>query len=399
MTFLSANPIVLVIAAIAALVVGLIWAYNNVKPFHDAVNQLGEALSNALKPAIDAVMNALTWLWNNVISPLIGVFKTLWDTITNNPILAVLFGPITTITFLLTHWAEVTQVLGQVWNSICSGLKTVWDSTAGFIINSLTTFVNSIQSIFNFLFGWLVGGSLWTNLCNSLSSVWTNALQGILNFGQTITSGLMSAFQGLASGLSGVWSSIVGGAQSAVSSIGTALSNIGSSVNSAWNSLQSLASNAVSTVSSTISNAVSTVSNAVSSLINPAKTPTVTTTTSPAVVVNTMSTTSPISSIIAQGGGIAKGALMVMQEGGYGVVDRPTLFLAGEHEPEAYSFRPASKGSEPVERSLTINFSPNIQAGPVYGVRGVRELADLLYEEFNKRIRNELKSRTLYLER
>ncbi len=51
------------------------------------------------------------------------------------------------------------------------------------------------------------------------------------------------------------------------------------------------------------------------------------------------------------------------------------------------------------ERSLTINFSPNIQSGPVYGVRGVRELADLLYDEFNKRIRNELKSRTLYLER
>jgi hypothetical protein len=107
-----------------------------------------------------------------------------------------------------------------------------------------------------------------------------------------------------------------------------------------------------------------------------------------------------VSSIIAGGGGTAKGLIQVMQEGGYGVVDRPTLFLAGEHEPEAYSFRPASKGgSEPVERSLTINFSPNIQAGPVYGVRGVRELADLLYEEFNKRIRNELKSRTLYLER
>ena len=91
---------------------------------------------------------------------------------------------------------------------------------------------------------------------------------------------------------------------------------------------------------------------------------------------------------------------MFMQFGGFGIVDKPTLFLAGESGPEAYAFHPSSKGGIPSsEKNLTINFNPSIQAGPIYGVRGVRELVDLLYEEFNKRIRNELKTRTLYLER
>ncbi len=67
---LLANPIMLVVVAIAALVAALVAAYTFCKPFKDAVDGLGKPIMDALKPAIDVVVGALTWFWNNVLVPL-----------------------------------------------------------------------------------------------------------------------------------------------------------------------------------------------------------------------------------------------------------------------------------------------------------------------------------------
>jgi flagellar biosynthesis chaperone FliJ len=70
MDFLAANPIVLVIAGIAALVAGLIFAYENCKPFRDAVNDIGAALGGTILTAANDLRDALNFLWNNVLVPI-----------------------------------------------------------------------------------------------------------------------------------------------------------------------------------------------------------------------------------------------------------------------------------------------------------------------------------------
>ena len=124
-----------------------------------------------------------------------------------------------------------------------------------------------------------------------------------------------------------------------------------------------------------------------------------TTTPTPATTTSTPTTVTmaPVTtSSAAAGGGGGGTKVMVMQEGGFGIVEKPTLFLAGERGPESYAFSPLGKGIP--SGQLTIYFNPTIHSGPVYGVRGIRELSDVLWDEFNKRIRNELKSRTMFLE-
>ena len=100
--FLAANPIVLVIAAIAALVIGLIWLYNNCQEFRDLINTIGAYLGGAFKaafdglvwlwtnvfgPALAAVRSGLEWIWNNVLIPLanylVGTFIAAWKTLGN----------------------------------------------------------------------------------------------------------------------------------------------------------------------------------------------------------------------------------------------------------------------------------------------------------------------------
>jgi hypothetical protein len=85
---LMANPVVLaivgIVAAVGLLVGGLVYAYNHVKWFHDAVNAAWAGIKvgalalwhNALKPTFDGIVvavkwvgEAAVWLWKNALVP------------------------------------------------------------------------------------------------------------------------------------------------------------------------------------------------------------------------------------------------------------------------------------------------------------------------------------------
>jgi tape measure domain-containing protein len=67
---LTANPIGLVVVAIAALVAGLVLAYRNSETFRKVV-----------KGAFDAVGQAASFMWNNVIKPVFKLWLKLWFTV------------------------------------------------------------------------------------------------------------------------------------------------------------------------------------------------------------------------------------------------------------------------------------------------------------------------------
>jgi len=89
---LYANPIGLVIAAVAALVVGVVWAYKNVGWFHDAVNKAWTFLSAVFAPGLGTVAGALknvlgaaiSWVTDK-IKGLIGFFGNLLHMVSSIP--------------------------------------------------------------------------------------------------------------------------------------------------------------------------------------------------------------------------------------------------------------------------------------------------------------------------
>ncbi len=58
LSFLAANPIVLIVAGIAALVAGIVWAYNKFEWFRDGVNAVGAAIQAGFTWAMEGVQNA-----------------------------------------------------------------------------------------------------------------------------------------------------------------------------------------------------------------------------------------------------------------------------------------------------------------------------------------------------
>lgn len=55
LSFLAANPIALVVAGIAALAMGVMWAYNNLEWFHDGVNAIGQGIKDAWTSAMTGI--------------------------------------------------------------------------------------------------------------------------------------------------------------------------------------------------------------------------------------------------------------------------------------------------------------------------------------------------------
>jgi hypothetical protein len=81
--FLAANPIVLAIAGIAALITWLVLAYQNCAPFRNAINEIGSVIGGAVLAAVNALRDAFSWLWNNVLVPLgtyiVGTYVAQWN--------------------------------------------------------------------------------------------------------------------------------------------------------------------------------------------------------------------------------------------------------------------------------------------------------------------------------
>src|SRR5699024_56292 len=130
---MAANPVAIWAAAIAALVVGLIWAYNNVDWFR-----------NAVQVAWDAITTAFTWAWENVIQPVIGwigdawnwladVFVAAWDNYLSPMFEGIgavavwlwesVLQPV--IGFIVSAWQAMVDAMAWAWENI---LKPVWDT-------------------------------------------------------------------------------------------------------------------------------------------------------------------------------------------------------------------------------------------------------------------------------
>ena len=67
---LSANPVMLVVIAVGALIGALVAAYKNNEQFRATVDKLWAQIKTALTPIVEALGQGLTWLWQNVIEPL-----------------------------------------------------------------------------------------------------------------------------------------------------------------------------------------------------------------------------------------------------------------------------------------------------------------------------------------
>jgi len=119
-------------------------------------------------------------------------------------------------------------------------------------------------------------------------------------------------------------------------------------------------------------------------------TSTTTTSTTTATTPATTATT-PATTATAPAGGGRTTYAHAAQFGGAGIVNQPTLFLAGEAGPEAYAFSPLGRAGGPALGNINVN----IYTGPISN----RADVDYLYETFSRRLREEMKRSSFVVRR
>jgi phage-related protein len=244
-TLLAANPAVLIIAAITAIVAALIYAYTHCKAFRDGVNAVFGAIGNFFKTIGTGIADFFTKTLPSAFTAVGNFFSSIGSSI----------GNFVTKT-VPAAFSALPGLVGNVWNNVKTGASAAWST----IYTNVTGFANNIKNGVSNAFNNLKNGAttIWGNVKSGASAAWGNICTVVSSKANDLKGKAISAFNVLKTNAAGVWnnmkstaSSIWGGIHSAVS---TQANNIKNGAITAFNNLKSGAAGIWGNVKSTAAN-------------------------------------------------------------------------------------------------------------------------------------------------
>lgn len=235
---LTANPIGIIVVAIAAAVAAFILLYKKVGWFRKGVDtalrivvKIAKWAFGGLSKAVKAVVGFISKHWQTLLAILIGpialaakLIISNWDKIKAAVKAAVAF----VVKVITTAWNAVTSVTSKVWNALKAFVSTIlkgiytavstyfkmYLSVIRTVQNAITAAVraawNAIKAVITTVANAIVGvvRSAWNSMLNVVRSV-MNTLKGVVSSAaKAVVGALRSAWSGLAGIASRLWAGI-----------------------------------------------------------------------------------------------------------------------------------------------------------------------------------------------
>lgn len=317
---LAANPFVLVIAGITAVVAALTWFFTQTETGKQLWNSfttwftgIWNQISTACQPALQAIgtfitqtMSQIQQIWQTGWTLITTILQNVWNTI--GPIImtaltAIITGIqtfITTITPLLqagiqniqTILQTATTIISTVWNGLWNTITTVVQGTWTIITTIINTALTVIQGIIQLALAVVNGNwsAAWSAIQGIASAVW-GGIQGVVSAGVGMVSGVVSAacstirsvwaalWIGVGSIVSSAWGGIVGTVSNMVGRVGSVVSGIGGTVRSAMSGAgrwlvdagRNIIQGLINGITGMVGSLYSSITNALSGLVDKAK--------------------------------------------------------------------------------------------------------------------------------
>lgn len=220
---LTANPIGIIIVAIAALVAAIIWVATQTTFFQD----LWANLASFFTTVWTEVSRFFTELWTNLSNFFIGI----WEGIVAffEPILAFIGG---FIKFYIEMYINIFLVLAAVfvtiWNFIRDVFVNAWNAIVDFLTpiilwlyNIISTTIQTISDIWNTVWGAISSffEGIWQGMVDFLVPIILNIYSFISNTLATIQGIWNSIWGAISSFFSGIWNGFIGAVQGPVNTI------------------------------------------------------------------------------------------------------------------------------------------------------------------------------------
>lgn len=253
---LNANPIGLIVIAIAALVAGIILAYKHSATFRAIVQGAFKGIMIAVKavvsfftgtvwPAIKVVFNAIVSGAKAIAAPFIGFFNLV------APLFKAFFDLIISVAKLWwsifsAFWTVVFTVLKALFTLYLNIITTVWKTVWNGLVTAVTFVWNLIKTIVTAAFNFIVAGIRF--YLNLITTVW-NAVWGALVTAFTVV------WNAIKTALSAAWNFIVAGFNFYLGIIKTVWNTVWGAVSTflitIWNGIKGYLSAAWNFISST----------------------------------------------------------------------------------------------------------------------------------------------------
>ena len=307
---IMANPIVLIIAAIAAAVAAFIYFWNTSEDFRAFWLNLWSAIKTAVQTVVDGIITFFTetvpeafnsfvaffqGLWEGVKSFFSGIWEsmketvsTIWETIQNVVQVAVMaigefFNTALTIITLPFQfiWENCKEIITAAWEAIKGAVTTALEA----IKSGITTAWESVKSATTTAFEAVktVATTAWTNIKSIVSTIVTAVKTAVTTAWEAIKTATTTAFNAVKTAATTAWNglksavtTVVNGVKSAVSTAWSAIQSTTTTVfnavktaaSTAWNGIKTTITTVINSIKSGISSGLSAVQSTVSSILN-----------------------------------------------------------------------------------------------------------------------------------
>ena len=235
---MNANPIMLIVSAVAALAAGFIYLWNNCEEFREFWINLWNKISEIFLAAWDAIVNFFTETipnaWNAVVEWFSGI-PEWWSNL----------------------WSSVAQFFTDIWNSIAQFFQNTWNSITTFFSEAASTAISKVTEIFQKFNDWLSGifAKDWTEQFGVFGNVINAFMQNVQNIWESIKkifSGIIDfiagvftgdwerAWEGVKNIFGGIWDGLVALAKAPINGVIGLINGLISAINWAINGINSL---------------------------------------------------------------------------------------------------------------------------------------------------------------
>ena len=253
---MSANPIGLVVIAIAGLIAAGAWLVQNWDEIAAWWHDLWGGIAAWAGEKWNAIKGTITGVWDSIISGITGFgasilsgLQGMWDTVKNGvraawegylSLLSAFWGSI--LSGLLDFGAAVISGLQSVWGTVGNAAGAAWEGIVGLVSGTWAAIISGLSAFGASLFAFLQNAwAEWEGFVARLLGALGSILSGLLDFGAAVISGLQSvwgtvgnaagaAWEGIVGLVSGTWAAIISG----LSAFGTSLLD---GVTAAWNAV------------------------------------------------------------------------------------------------------------------------------------------------------------------
>ena len=256
---MSANPIALVVTAIAAVIAIVVVLYNKCEWFRNMINGIWEWLKTTFSSLVEWLKTTLSafgeW-FNTTIQGISDFFTGIWDGITSflsnawETIKNIISVALQFIVELFTAWIEIVLIPWNfIWQNFGDKITEVWENIKQWISDALNTISETITNIITSI------KEFWDNTWQAISDFLTPIITAIHDFisekFNAVKDKITNIFNSVSNFISNIWNTIKNFISNTINGIKTNVSNV---FNAIKEKIETPLNNAKATVSNIFNN-------------------------------------------------------------------------------------------------------------------------------------------------